>query len=74
MYVCLLQVSMCSGTPVPTCWVRPWRDTMAGTSATDRPWRTDSTTTCGLREGEWSTAGPMGAGTANSQNIFPAYA
>ena len=26
MYVCLLQVSMCSGTPVPTCWVRPWRD------------------------------------------------
>ena len=65
--VCDLQVSMCSGTPVPTCWVRPWRDTMAGISATDLPSRTDSTTTCGLREGEWSTAGPTATGTASSK-------
>ena len=32
MYVCLLQVSMCS---VPTCWVRPWRDCLLLLMQTD---------------------------------------
>ena len=51
---CLLQVSMCSGTPRPTFWGRPWSDITVDTYAMVRLWKEAFTTTWHLKEGEHS--------------------